>query len=161
MIGRNDSILGFNPRTYMRCDEEAFPNWYESCVSIHAPTWGATHFSCASSIHASGFNPRTYMRCDYHLRLYIQNHLMFQSTHLHEVRLNPYLSRLHIFLFQSTHLHEVRPNRALMFVLSFCFNPRTYMRCDNIKIPWNCWNKRFNPRTYMRCDSCFMSIKLM
>ena len=33
---------GFNPRTHMGCDEIARKLTDEICVSIHAPTWGAT-----------------------------------------------------------------------------------------------------------------------
>ena len=127
----------FNPRTYMRCDSYKKRYLGRYRVSIHAPTWGATGYclkygvGLAVSIHAPtwgatdnvtefyvynlSFNPRTYMRCDYYVRCLANNLTMFQSTHLHEVRLRGLLLRLVVFL---------------------CFNPRTYMRCDCIVNNW-------------------------
>ena len=55
----------FNPRTYVRCDikEHKGPLSYD--ISIHAPTWGATHHCLAHKHVLDNFNPRTYVRCDY------------------------------------------------------------------------------------------------
>ena len=38
-----DFIGGFNPRTHVGCDECGTVAVCVSLVSIHAPTWGATH----------------------------------------------------------------------------------------------------------------------
>ncbi len=54
----------FNPRTCTRCDSE--------------------HFSLRSK--PFGFNPRTCTRCDSPQHLHVYLSLLFQSTHLHEVR---------------------------------------------------------------------------
>ena len=48
----------FNPRTHMGCDQKTFDSYVKSLISIHAPTWGATHTidkvlkTCVISIHA-------------------------------------------------------------------------------------------------------------
>ena len=78
-------------------------------------------------------------------------------------------------MFQSTHLHEVRHNVFADLLRPACFNPRTYMRCDDgegvsaactavfqsthlheVRLTLRRFNykacKSFNPRTYMRCD---------
>ncbi len=121
----------FNPRTYTRCDLAIF---------LYLPV-------------LIGFNPRTYTRCDFVRFLYALFTIEFQSTHLHEVRLQLPFGSFQCLLFQSTHLHEVRlplPNtpyagdvfqsthlhevRLLASVLfdttTPSFNPRTYTRCD-------------------------------
>ena len=54
--------------------------------------------------------------------------------------------------FQSTHLHEVWHTCATLVLEMYCFNPHTYMRCDNLQQKvYNMLNS-FNPHTYMRCD---------
>ena len=35
-----------------------------ACISIHAPTWGATWFSSVRSVAENNFNPRTHVGCD-------------------------------------------------------------------------------------------------
>ena len=54
--------------------------------------------------------------------------------------------------FQSTHLREVRLRPKSRRVLRWCFNPRTYMRCDSMRKLSTWGSTSFNPRTYMRCD---------
>ena len=77
-------IGGFNPHTYMRCDDsDIFNNWIKK-VSIHTPTWGVTRRS---------------------IRLYGAK--QFQSTHLHEVWQIKSQEWTPKDKFQSTHLHEV------------------------------------------------------
>jgi len=103
---------------------------YESNISIHAPTWGATRLRACRKRPKFYFNPRTYVRCDrarYHTT---SCNYPFQSTHLREVRLFHYLllesirsisihaptwgatkwfiAKRIIRQFQSTHLREVR-----------------------------------------------------
>ena len=110
--GFQTSRIGFNPRTYMRCD---------SLLRL-------------ITNRSRGFNPRTYMRCDSFFVSLAARSYWFQSTHLHEVRqssasfnstrnrsfnprtymrCDPFASVPCVlgFLFQSTHLHEVRPCR--------------------------------------------------
>ena len=48
------------------------------------------------------------MRCDTCVRVRYLCRLLFQSTHLHEVRLKVVVKLMVGPLFQSTHLHEVR-----------------------------------------------------
>ena len=56
------------------------------------------------------------------------------------------------FMFQSTHLHEVRLIKLLRLICRNGFNPRTYMRCDSLPCNYIYCFSCFNPRTYMRCD---------
>ena len=58
------AVSSFNPRTYMRCDRGQ-----ESRLT-----------------HNNSFNPRTYMRCDLMQLDLTRLSVVFQSTHLHEVR---------------------------------------------------------------------------
>ena len=79
--------VSFNPRTYKRCDASRLTHTSHSImVSIHAPTRGAT----------------------LHTLSYFAN-ILFQSTHLQEVRRS--------FVFT-------------LLCICFGFNPRTYKRCD-------------------------------
>ena len=99
-------------------------------VSIHAPTWGATpELSCPDtatlfqSTHPHGVRPNVQNR--------LPHSVGFQSTHPHGVR----QTSSHIYPgglgFQSTHPHGVRqiPSRRI-YHKSRCFNPRTHMGCD-------------------------------
>ncbi len=101
--------LCFNPRTYTRCDIDAQCFKLSLEVSIHAPTRGATQsggkigISQQVSIHAPT-RGATKTAC---------------------------LASLIIHLFQSTHLHEVRlVFGSLLANATYSFNPRTYTRCD-------------------------------
>ena len=59
-----------------------------------------------------------------------------------------------LMVFQSTHLHEVRLlPRVSLHIRRSSFNPRTYMRCDLVLVLVVAISRCFNPRTYMRCDS--------
>ena len=78
----------FNPRTHMGCDTTSQRQESSVQVSIHAPTWGATHYSC---------NKGTCM-------------CVFQSTHPHGVRRHPQSTDFSYIQFQSTHPHGVRRN---------------------------------------------------
>ena len=83
--------------------------------------------------HRDHFNPRTYVRCDVYLISIKFKSLLFQSTHLHEVRLGGAGTYIYVAQFQSTHLREVRPYTYLRVSWQRkYFNPRTYVRCDKI-----------------------------
>ena len=56
-------------------------------VSIHAPTWGATCYGRAMPHGCGCFNPRTHMGCDFCGLFLRTSPRLFQSTHLHGVRL--------------------------------------------------------------------------
>ena len=79
-----------------------------TCISIHAPTWGATSWddykvwkNQFQSTHPRGvrlrlvvvmlpmmnFNPRTHVGCDFAILIIAYKHLKFQSTHPRGVRL--------------------------------------------------------------------------
>ena len=86
------TIIDFNPRTYVRCDNDYLfigdLNWL---ISIHAPTWGATYREEFSN-----------------------KYVIFQSTHLREVRLSMVVRYGQASGFQSTHLREVRPGKRYL-----------------------------------------------
>ena len=126
------------------------------------------------------FNPRTYMRCDDFDEYRALVDVVFQSTHLHEVRPTYRGHHTTIGEFQSTHLHEVRQvSRQIVDMLvefqsthlhevrlliradhlanTSGFNPRTYMRCDLRHTSARYCQPSFNPRTYMRCDNRVLS----
>ena len=102
----------FNPHTYMRCDFICFCVFFSDFVSIHTPTWGVTF---KTNLIGSVLS-------------------MFQSTHLHEVWQISQINVIITIRFQSTHLHEVWPISKPALCGWFCFNPHTYMRCDNISL---------------------------
>ena len=134
----------------MRCDKPRKGQEPYITVSIHTPTWGVTV-------------PLPV----------VLSRIAFQSTHLHEVWLQPrYLysallvsihtptwgvtkilhsSRL-LLKFQSTHLHEVWLSVLTLHCWSCSFNPHTYMRCDKNGAQILETIASFNPHTYMRCD---------
>ena len=58
------------------------------------------------------FNPRTYVRCDFGDWLTNKDRVVFQSTHLREVRPETLIMMDVATQFQSTHLREVRLGRV-------------------------------------------------
>ena len=138
----------------MRCDCGVGIRRHEHLeVSIHTPTWGVT-LSLRDNIWS----------------------VTFQSTHLHEVWPFCVNMRHGWDKFQSTHLHEVWLLIVWTIRLIRCFNPHTYMRCDqdleqylnnqqfqstHLHEVWPAWKAAtgwstcFNPHTYMRCDRFF------
>ena len=88
----------------------AYYNEFDEEVSIHAPARGATDSDQPGFGLFDGFNPRTCERCD------------------------PRGDRpvTEVLLFQSTHLREVRPAQTMGSTLDRGFNPRTCERCDLI-----------------------------
>ena len=119
----------FNPHTYMRCDRAVTTIFDKSYVSIHTPTWGVTY-----GYKDDGSQDNV-------------------SIHTPTWGVTQRLARDRIHSrFQSTHLHEVWPVIIFMISAPSCFNPHTYMRCDNLQQKvYNMLNS-FNPHTYMRCD---------
>ena len=124
------ALTSFNPRTYMRCDSRT------NVIFRDVREFQSTHLhevrrkSHRTSSTLCSFNPRTYMRCDTYSMLPSDKPDLFQSTHLHEVRPTQSDYNKFMSLFQSTHLHEVRLLKFSNSTAWFCFNPRTYMRCD-------------------------------
>jgi len=107
---------------------------YNSHVSIHAPTWGAT-FHCVT--------------------FYVVG--MFQSTHPRGVRRG--LPRCIVLChpFQSTHPRGVRPCQILSCRQMSCFNPRTHVGCDLRILKERSLRQRFNPRTHVGCDQVHLA----
>ena len=144
----------FNPRTHTGCDVltnlicftnnkfqsthphgvRLSPHLLENmrrCVSIHAPTRGATYsvFLCMERLLC--FNPRTHTGCDLPLVILVLRPQRFQSTHPHGVR--------HQGVCLAAAKSEVSihaPTRGATlwrwYVLFMCsgFNPRTHTGCD-------------------------------
>ena len=104
------------------------------CISIHAPTWGATVSpvllsalaSQFQSTHPRGvrprwpwttlplryFNPRTHVGCDLGSVSTLSSGLLFQSTHPRGVRQKSTTAEQVEMQFQSTHPRGVRPTAA-------------------------------------------------
>ena len=104
----NQTCQNFNPRTHVGCDEVGLLVVMVIDISIHAPTWGATHCPLCNSIHLRYFNPRTHVGCD----------VQTINTFLTTCDFNP---RTHVgcdivfFINQQTCQN---------------FNPRTHVGCD-------------------------------
>ena len=121
----------FNPRTYVRCDFSSTS--FAFVLYCFNPR---TYVRCDSDVGVImaaiiSFNPRTYVRCDLSAFSSPIRILMFQSTHLREVRRRETVPVKLSSLFQSTHLREVRLcNIVYDEEGTNSFNPRTYVRCD-------------------------------
>ena len=76
-------------------------------VSIHTPTWGVT---------LRGTREYAYPRVSIHTPTWGVTYSKDQNSA--------------DIVFQSTHLHEVWHYQATKFLRHRCFNPHTYMRCD-------------------------------
>jgi len=121
----------FNPRTHVGCDCVSHFERLVRCVSIHAPTWGATcvcvesSFADDVSIHAPTWGA-TELPCFLHGGFKVSIHAptwgatirlssltlfvsAFQSTHPRGVRLEDLLRADNSIMFQSTHPRGVRP----------------------------------------------------
>ena len=80
-----------------------------TCISIHAPTWGATSFIFPGLRSTFNFNPRTHVGCDFIHFPWSPLHLQFQSTHPRGVRHYGVSLYPEYMEFQSTHPRGVRP----------------------------------------------------
>ena len=98
------------------------------------------------------FNPRTYIRYDLDARKIFRPDFLFQSTYLYKVRPQELFRNAARGRFQSTYLYKVRRSRFLLHFYTFCFNPRTYIRYDDISRTFGFIQPCFNPRTYIRYD---------
>ena len=79
----------------------------QQLVSIHTPTWGVT---------LRGTREYAYPRVSIHTPTWGVTYSKDQNSA--------------DIVFQSTHLHEVWHYQATKFLRHRCFNPHTYMRCD-------------------------------
>ena len=98
----------FNPHTYMRCDEDKGVKWVKGFVSIHTPTWGVTLHGVKQTLRGK-----------------VSIHTPTWGVTKKE---KPKHQKQQ---FQSTHLHEVWHSFKTLCKLFDCFNPHTYMRCDD------------------------------
>ena len=98
----------FNPRPHMGGDQDKTKLMLLHNVSIHAPTWGATHKTIYHSLIHS-FNPRPHMGGDrLSVMRWTENH-WFQSTPPHGGRRHSRHLNHHQLMFQSTPPHGGRP----------------------------------------------------
>ena len=92
------------------------------------------------------------MRCDGLEWEIIKEGMLFQSTHLREVR---HVFILFIFkppLFQSTHLREVRHGIIKLTKIKFQFQSTHLREVRLASLTQEIQTQNFNPRTYVRCD---------
>ena len=80
-------MLHFNPRSHERSDPFRFLSLTLFCISIHAPTRGATSSTCYSTTDHINFNPRSHERSDANRVIVFFNSILFQSTLPREERL--------------------------------------------------------------------------
>ena len=142
------------------------------CVSIHAPTRGAT-FSLASCHRLLMFQSTHPRGVRLSILIYGVECTRFQSTHPRGVRLLHWYERLGYEEFQSTHPRGVRHRRPPRHSFILSFNPRTHEGCDSFVVdgaykdvfqsthprgvrprtPNRCIRYScFNPRTHEGCD---------
>ena len=95
--------------THPRGVRQAFlkQNCHDCCISIHAPTWGATYLICTEFVSDlfQSTHPRGVRLLEHHRSGFPQQ---FQSTHPRGVRLKVIRTRFDDFKFQSTHPRGVR-----------------------------------------------------
>ena len=104
------------------------------CVSIHAPTRGATTWSCVAS--------RFWM---------VSIHAPTRGATVNIFVYNG------ITMFQSTHPRGVRPTTTQSWCLPSSFNPRTHEGCDIVLTIRTLRLFCFNPRTHEGCDAVLPS----
>ena len=96
----------FNPRSHERSDSEVGAPCEKQAISIHAPTRGATPFSCGC-VPGKDFNPRSHERSD-SVQLRMRTGKRFQSTLPREERRWPARQPCIHRRFQSTLPREER-----------------------------------------------------
>ena len=148
-----------------------------TCISIHAPTWGATTHKSVSQTVTQNFNPRTHVGCDgghglgtghgeisIHAPTWGATHIRRRPRPLDGIsihaptwgatplgRLGTQRSR-----FQSTHPRGVRPPSCARGTPQRDFNPRTHVECDPLELSGSKGSLYFNPRTHVGCDKAFL-----
>ena len=106
------------------------------CISIHAPTRGATKSSLKWMISVYDFNPRSYKRSDY-----LFNFCCFYA-----------------FLSIHAPTRGATPN-CRIFPSINSFNPRSYKRSDKTEMVKAVRWISFNPRSYKRSDTFVKGLK--
>ena len=120
----------FNPRTHAGCDLAACKSMLDDCVSIHAPTRGATSYNA----------------------LRTRAVLKFQSTHPRGVRPSSLSISKYLTSFNPrTHAGCDEVRAEIPFAI-LSFNPRTHAGCDILRLIKSTEPSGFNPRTHAGCD---------
>ena len=129
-IHKQSHSLSFNPRTHEGCDLPfSILMLLPPCVSIHAPTRGATRVRTTdkTALMFQSTHPRG-------VRLYTiiisNNSIVFQSTHPRGVRHRIRRGKTSSNRFQSTHPRGVRHKFFIVYKRLKSFNPRTHEGCD-------------------------------
>ena len=134
------------------------------CVSIHAPTRGATWKIHANPHRQGCFNPRTHEGCDKPKQTHVLRPCRFQSTHPRGVR-HSVVNALNNGVFVSIHA----PTRGatdkiiITYIVTISFNPRTHEGCDSSIQRSSTRLTSFNPRTHEGCDFylCVLMLRML
>ena len=125
-----------------------------TCISIHAPTWGATSRPRSRRSRASNFNPRTHVGCDAALRLFnVQLRNFNPRTHVgcDGCAYEEFCDRRNF----NPRTHVGCDWRQSCIRHPWCdFNPRTHVGCDRRRLRRRRLRRNFNPRTHVGCDLC-------
>ena len=78
--GQLDVRTRFNPRSHAGSDQEISASFLSSCVSIHAPTQGATVVGSDTIPRITSFNPRSHAGSDLCTTPFQYFYSLFQST---------------------------------------------------------------------------------
>ena len=140
----------FNPRSHERSDHIFVCEFSGLCISIHAPTRGATRTDRFFSVSYTNFNPRSHERSDSSKASLIAFFSYFNPrSHERSDQLREQLERT---LKISIHA----PTRgATLHVSGYvcAFNPRSHERSDDLAVCDLAINCYFNPRSHERSDS--------
>ena len=128
----NYLAFSFNPRSHEGSDPRNLASYLLMCVSIHAPTKGATQKAAALFPVDHGFNPRSHEGSDLvGNALTALNNLLFQSTLPRRERLTDLGYESNPIEFQSTLPRRERLLTQEEVVQSISrFNPRSHEGSD-------------------------------
>ena len=149
----------FNPRSHERSDNFQFSgNQSPDCISIHAPTRGATKRCWIECWCYSNFNPRSHERSDSTATAYLDSPSI--SIHAPTRGATIYAQILSISkLFQSTLPREERLVSSSFVTVSIYFNPRSHERSDSVAQGTLHPHKDFNPRSHERSDKALQIVR--
>ena len=123
----------FNPRSHERSDNFQFSgNQSPDCISIHAPTRGATKRCWIECWCYSNFNPRSHERSDSTATAYLDS----PSISIHAPTRGATPKSSYNLSFQSFQSTLPREERHSCFIsnrtFTVDFNPRSHERSDNL-----------------------------
>ncbi len=129
-------------------------SYSQTLISIHAPTQGATGSSSTGLSSGSNFNPRTHAGCDGGVQTSQAISSLFQSTHPRRVRLwSKYISFISSLISIHAPTQGATACGRCRVLVYFYFNPRTHAGCDIVIIKIRKAVFNFNPRTHAGCDN--------